>query len=458
MSKHLDIDRDLDYKSTDDDKDDDQWLRENYSLDYMERAVDYFDETDATTGQRKRNWCSVKHMFRRIPNPQYITRFRKYVEAGGTKQQKIDDIDSYVYHQFESARYKLLAVHDNDLGRWGLQKARELNLNSFEASERWLLSFKHRHRISSRKVTQLVTKRHIETRQEIDEAATNFVSETSKFSEQYNPNEILNTDQVGINIELYNNRTLAYMRVSSTWNSVRSLYNTTHSYTIQNIITMRRTVFGPLYLCLKEPTGHMSNRIKKNLFHAQNVVVKCSESGKLTSSLVTYWRDHCLIPNLSSKTLLLVDSFPSHANPDVYKRLKDFSFRVIPPKITSKIQPLDVYFNRQYKMILRRIFNHVRLDDIHINLAERNNLIKLNSLVHSQMKSKAFESMIKYAWHRSGYLKTDPGPFQNLKDVCCTFEKDKCCMENCINGQIIRCSWCQQELCFVHFFVNYHYH
>ncbi|CAF1541711.1 unnamed protein product, partial [Rotaria sp. Silwood1] len=160
----------------------------------------------------------------------------------------------------------------------------------------------------------------------------------------------------------------------------------------------------------------MSDRIKNNLFHAQNVVVTCSKSGKLTSSLVTYWRDHCLIPNLSPKTLLLVDSFPSHANPDVYKRLKDFAFRVIPPKTTSTIQPLDVYFNRQYKLILRRIFNHVRLDDIHINLAERNNVIKLHSLVHSQMKSKAFESMIKYAWHRSGYLKTDPGPFQNVKD------------------------------------------
>ena len=122
MSKHLDIDRDLDYKFTDDDKDDDQWLRENFSLDYMKHAIDYFDETDAITGQRKRNWCSVKHMFRCIPNPQYITRFCKYVEAGGTKKQKIDDIDSYVYHQFESARYKLLAVHDIDLRRWSLHK------------------------------------------------------------------------------------------------------------------------------------------------------------------------------------------------------------------------------------------------------------------------------------------------------------------------------------------------
>ena len=55
MSKHLDIDRDLDYNSTDDDKVDDQWLRENFSLDCMKHAVDYFDETDATTEQRKRN-------------------------------------------------------------------------------------------------------------------------------------------------------------------------------------------------------------------------------------------------------------------------------------------------------------------------------------------------------------------------------------------------------------------
>ena len=111
MSKHLD----LDYESTDDDddddddddKDDDQWLRENFSLDYMKHAVDYFDETNATTGQRKRIWCSLKHMFRRILNPPLSSIC---CEAGSTKKQKVDDIDSYVCYQFESARYKLFMI------------------------------------------------------------------------------------------------------------------------------------------------------------------------------------------------------------------------------------------------------------------------------------------------------------------------------------------------------------
>ncbi|CAM4778789.1 unnamed protein product [Rotaria magnacalcarata] len=433
-------------------------LDKSFSLDYMKRAVEYFDEKDPLTGQRKRNWRSVKHIFRRIPNSHCLSRFRKYVENGGTKKQKVDDVDIFVYDQFENARHQLLPVHDIDLRRWSLKKARELNLHDFEASNTWLLGFKHRHRISSRKITQLVTRKHIESTDEINQSANTFVLETNKLIENYNSSEVLNTDQVGINLELVGNRTLTHMGEQSTWCSVRSTNNTTHSYTIQSTIALNGTVFGPLYVCLKEPSGRISDRIKKNLFNAKNIVLTCSKSGKLTSSLVTYWRDNCLVPNLPSTALLLVDSFPSHANPEVYKDLKNFEYRVIPPKTTSFIQPLDVYYNRQYKMILRRVYDHVRLDEIDINLAERNNIIKLQSLVHSQMCSTVFQPMIKYAWYKSRFLKDDPGPFQNVKQICFSIEKDKCDVQDCIDGPMIRCSWCQQELCFSHFFLCYHYH
>ena len=230
----FDVAFDTDYQPTDNDID----LDQQFSLEYMESAVDYFDEKDPLIGKRKRSWSSVQHRFRRILNHQHLTRFRKYISTGGTKRNKINDIEMHVYDQFQSARRSLLAIHNIDLRRSALQKARELDLNNFEASDKWLLTFKHRHKISSRKVTKLVTKKHIETRQEIEQSATNFVQETNKLIQKYNPNAILSTDQAGINPEPYGNRSLTYAGEKCTWCLVKSISNTTHFYTIQSTIIL----------------------------------------------------------------------------------------------------------------------------------------------------------------------------------------------------------------------------
>jgi len=303
-----------------------------------------------------------------------------------------------------------------------------------------------------------VTKRIVESQEEINQSAENFLSMSKRLIKTYYPDQVLNTDQIGIELEPHGNRTLTYSGEKSTWASVRSTGAATHSYTIQSIITMDGSVIDKLYVCLKEPTGRIGENVKKNLFNAKNIVLTCSKSGKLSSSLITYWRDQCLIPNLRARTLLLVDSLPYQINSDLYKGIKNFEYRVIPPKTIGMIQPLDVYYNRQHKKIVRRVYDHIRLDQIDINLSERNNLIKLQSLVHSQMCSKAFQPMIQYAWFKSGLSEFDPGPFQNVKDICFTFQTDKCHETNCMGGPMIRCSWCTKELCFNHFFREYHYH
>ncbi|CAF1148785.1 unnamed protein product [Rotaria sordida] len=82
---------------------------------------------------------------------------------------------------------------------------------------------------------------------------------------------------------------------------------------------MDGSVLNPLYMCLKEPLGRIGDNVKKNLFHAKNIVLPCSKSGKLTSSLVTYWVNQCLFTNLRSRTLLLVDSLPHQVHPEVYE-------------------------------------------------------------------------------------------------------------------------------------------
>ena len=184
----------------------------------------------------------------------------------------------------------------------------------------------------------------------------------------------------------------------------------------------------------------------------------CSKSGKLTTSLVEYWRDHVLRPFAPSKSLLLSDYWPGQRSSDIYSSVEGCKRLEIPAHTTSRIQPLDVYFNRQWKLIARRIFDHIQLDDIAINLSERNNIIRLNSLIHNQLSSPLFTPMIKYSWFASGYVEQHPGDFDSVNDVCFSIDSGFCQQPNCHLLPFIRCSHCRKFLCFEHFFEVYHYH
>ena len=199
------------------------------------------------------------------------------------------------------------------------------------------------------KNNQLVTKTVVEDQDKINQAAKIFAFETNKIIERYAPYQVLTTDQIGIELEPHDDRTLIHSEEKSTWDSVRSLGAATYSYTIQPTITMNGCILNPLYMYLQEVSGHISENLKKNFFNAKNIVLISCKSSKLTSSPVTYWHDQCLIPILQSRTLLLLDSFKCQVDPDVYKGLKHFEYRVIPAKTTPIIQPVDVYFNRRHK-------------------------------------------------------------------------------------------------------------
>ncbi|CAF2900915.1 unnamed protein product [Rotaria sp. Silwood2] len=78
-------------------------LLQNFSLDYMKKVVEYYDEKDPLTEKRRRSWKNVKHRFQRVRDLSYISRFRAYIEKGGTRMQKLENVNNYVYHKFEQA-------------------------------------------------------------------------------------------------------------------------------------------------------------------------------------------------------------------------------------------------------------------------------------------------------------------------------------------------------------------
>jgi hypothetical protein len=81
------------------------------------------------------------------------------------------------------------------------------------------------------------------------------------------------------------------------------------------------------------------------------------------------------------------------------------------------IQPEDVYLFRQWKSFIKKISNYVLLDHLDVNFKERNNFMKMHSLIHNQLSSPKFRKLIQFAWHKSGYLIKHPGRFPGVNEV-----------------------------------------
>ena len=89
-------------------------------------------------------------------------------------------------------------------------------------------------------------------------------------------------------------------------------------------------------------------------------------------------------------------------------------------------------------------------------MAQRNNIIRLHSLIHNQISAPIYKPMIRYAWFKSGYLDNHPGQFQTVTDVCFKLSQPHCDILSCDSFSLIRCSYCRKTPCFNHFFIEYH--
>lgn len=164
---------------------------------------------------------------------------------------------------------------------------------------------------------------------------------------------------------------------------------------------------------------------------------------------------------MGSSSVLLLDSWSGHC-PEVVSKTKpadnNVKLNLIPTGTTGKIQPLDVYGFRIWKNFVRRFSDTAILMQYDINLHLRNNIIKLQSLVHNQLSSPRYINLFKYSWYKSGYINVRPDTFENpvdfsFGDSC----KIQCEVPGCSNVAVVRCSWCKKSLCFKHFYEEYHY-
>ena len=100
----LDYDDDEEFSDSDDEsldpnfeeiEDDKLPTKENFSLEFMKKVVEFYDARDSA-GRKRHTWKSTKHRFGTVAHQQYISRFRHYIEQHGTKRKKLQIIDDFV--------------------------------------------------------------------------------------------------------------------------------------------------------------------------------------------------------------------------------------------------------------------------------------------------------------------------------------------------------------------------
>ncbi|KYN03968.1 hypothetical protein ALC62_05174, partial [Cyphomyrmex costatus] len=284
-----------------------------------------------------------------------------------------------------------------------------------------------------------------------------FVDDVNTLISEVGECNVFNSNQSGFNLEMHTRRTLSFKGELKIETLAQSLNSMTHSYTIQPLISADGCLLSPLLIVLQEKDGVFGPRIKNNLFTPENVHVLASKSGKLSSKLVQKWFTKVFLPSTNNESVLLLDSW-SGQNSQMLNALstsgKSVVIKTIPAGTTGMIQPLDVFFFRPWKNFIRYFSDNIILNNFDINLHHRNNVIKLQSLIHNQFSSPRFQNLIKYSWYKSGYIKEKPSEFDNPVDFCLKQCETSC--DFCNLSAIIKCAWCTKSLCLTHFFNEYH--
>lgn len=129
-----------------------------------------------------------------------------------------------------------------------------------------------------------------------------------------------------------------------------------------------------------------------------------------------------MAPSLEKDSVLLLDAWSTFSDENlraVIPENKTIVIQHIPEGTTGMIQPWDVFGFRIYKNFTKHISDFVLLNDIDVVLSQRDNIIKLQSLVYNQMCSPRYESLFKYSWFKVSIraIKLNPMPSQFVNSI-----------------------------------------
>lgn len=236
---------------------------------------------------------------------------------------------------------------------------------------------------------------------------------------------VWNADQSGFQYEPIRNRTLTFKGEKIVEARVVASNDTTHSYTIQVHMSKAGVLGSHIFICFQEKDGVFGPRVQTTvdsvLQSCTNVRVTASKSGKFTKRIMQNWFSETFLQDAPDQSILILDSW-SGQGPKASLSSPNVIISYIPEGATKYVQPLDVYFFRQYKLLVKNVVEVCR-DLYHggqsrIKPGNRNFIIRLHSVCFNQLSHPRFSRMWQYAWRKPGYtVEESESAFENVIQI-----------------------------------------
>ncbi|GMR59522.1 hypothetical protein PMAYCL1PPCAC_29717 [Pristionchus mayeri] len=345
------------------------------------------------------------------------------------------------------------SLHDIDLQIMALEINSEGNyVTNFQASASFITRFK-----------KFVSRVNHADDEKIKEEAIKFNKEIQGEMMSRPLSLFCNADQSGFLKEMRSKRSLAPIGEKTVVRCVHSKSSLTHSYTVMPLVFADGSMGESLYVVLQEPGGQFPKT--KTIFSAPNLVVSAGKSHIMTKAHMKEWVSKCIFtPSITSSDLvILLDSWTSFRDTAAIDSSlppgKTLHTRQIPPGATGICQPLDVYFFRPFKGLVRRIQSYAFKHHPEFIVYQRDNILILLSLAYRIMCNPFFRPLIQYAWYAAGYLDNPPtARFKTPVEACFprSVYSKKCSSVGCLLYSFIVCPKCDQNMCFKCFVVGFH--
>ncbi|EFO96775.1 hypothetical protein CRE_17034 [Caenorhabditis remanei] len=393
-------------------------------------------------------------IFRLSPDENYarvqISRVRQEIERGvpnrrtSFKQltQRVTSILDY------KAKVSKEEIHETDIQRLGIEQSICFGIDSFRGSRSWIDKIKRHCNLTSRHIDARIRPPHLSVGPSREEKVKEFRRLVVPYiKKKYPPSRIFNVDQTAVKYEMIRNRSLAERGAPRVERTAQRAHALSHSFTMNPCVSADGRLIGDTFITLSEPITPRSFQQMVAPFH--NLHVTNSRSGMMTSDLAIEWFTKDFLPNVPPNSLLILDSWGGFKKmmelPIVI--LKKLEVIVLPPDTTSKLQPLDLSFNRQFKNFIQKFEGYIRVRENHLIISKRSTQLGIIQFAINQFKAPRFQGLIQKGFYDIGvtnkyHLYETPvsycmDPLKTARKSCAT----------CVRYAFIACGHCDKLMC-----------